>query len=415
MKLFNIEKISNLYQIKIRLTFLFIKFSFKIFKLQKFKLILFNYKYKKYLKSKKDNTIRRLFLTNGNLNLINTLSLINQLELNKNSKNTLLVWTPADEEYEKVLKNISNTTPLEKYLSFCNKSHDYVVKYFIDNFLTDYDEIYFTNGHELFYRIAKLYPNIIQNITDEGINPLYPANFIDYSKIKNIYFTNYLNKINRIGALSYWRGGVSRNISKDEFLKISSKLEKLYPLDIKLNPNNKNIIFLATFCSKKSSQFFTFEELTAYQNTIIKKLIKKGYKVYFKPHPRDLKEYKDNENFKILKTKLPIECYNLKDKCLAIVSLFSSALCQMYHYQNIAGFCATDLIKKADNDIGINIIKEYSPNVNVLLEINTKSKTFEELRDEINKEYLNFIKDKPLLSENKVIEKLYEKLIIKKK
>ncbi len=207
MKLFKSEKIQDLFQIKIKMTFLFIKFSFKIYKLEKFKLILFNYKYKKYIKNKKDNTTRRLFLTNGNLNLINTLSLINQLELNKNSKNTLLVWTSADEEYENVLKNISNITPLEKYLSFCNKSHDYVVKYFIDNFLTDYDEVYFTNGHVLFYRIAKLYPNIIQNITDEGINPLYPANFIDYSKIKNIYFSNYLNKINRVGPLNNNDGG----------------------------------------------------------------------------------------------------------------------------------------------------------------------------------------------------------------
>ena len=101
MNLFRVEKISDLYQIKIRLTFLFIKISFKIFKLEKFKLILFNYKYKKYLKSKKVTT-RRLFLTNGNLNLINTLSLINQLDLNKNSKNTLLVWTPANKEYEKI-------------------------------------------------------------------------------------------------------------------------------------------------------------------------------------------------------------------------------------------------------------------------------------------------------------------------
>ncbi len=207
MKLFNIEKTSDFFQTKIRLTFFFIKFSFKIFKLEKFKFMLFNYKYKKYSKSKKDNTVRRLFLTNGNLNLINTLCLINQLELDKNSKNTLLVWTSADEEYEKVLKNISNTTPLEKYLSFCNKSHDYVVKYFIDNLLTDYDEVYFTNGHALFHRITKLYPNIIQNITDEGINPLYPASFIDYSKIKNIYFANYLNKIDRIGAFSDWKGG----------------------------------------------------------------------------------------------------------------------------------------------------------------------------------------------------------------
>ena len=217
MNLFRVEKISDLYQIKIRLTFLFIKISFKIFKLEKFKLILFNYKYKKYLKSKKD-TIRRLFLTNGNLNLINTLSLINQLDLNKNSKNTLLVWTSADEEYEKVLEDVSNITPLEKYLSFCNKSHDYVVKYFIDNFLTDYDEVYFTNGHELFYKIAKLYPNIIQNITDEGINPLYPVDFIDYSKIKNIYFANYLNKIDRVSVSgNCWGGGKLRHFQKRIF------------------------------------------------------------------------------------------------------------------------------------------------------------------------------------------------------
>ncbi len=152
------------------------------------------------------------------------------------------------------------------------------------------------------------------------------------------------------------------------------------------------------------------DEIIDAQNSIIEKLIHNGYKVIFKPHPRDNCNYQENSKFQLLKTKIPLECYNLKNKCLAVISLFSSISCQMYHYQNIVGFCATDLIKNAQDDIGINIIKEYTPNVNNLLNIDVGTKTFEELKKEILNLYLNFIKDKPLLSENKVIEKLYEKL-----
>ncbi len=411
MKLLSIEKHTSAFFTKYKICFSGIKISFKVYIhfILYFKYLIFKYKYKRYTLRKNDGITRCLFLTNGNLNLINSMALINQLKLKENYENTLLVWTEADKKYQEEMRNISKFVPLKKYISLCNKSEDYTIKYFIDNQLSNYDKIYFTNGHALFNKIIKLYPNAEKNITDEGINPIYPASFIDYKQIKEIIFAKYINKIDWIGEKSLWGGGEFRELKKNEFLEISKQCEKLYPFDIDLNPEDKNIIFLGTFCSKKSSKYYTLEELFVWQNDIIEKLINKGYKVIFKPHPRDLYEYKENEKFKITKTKLPLECYDLKNKCLAVASIFSTASCTMYHYQNVAGFCATDLIKKAKDNVGFNIIKEYVPHINLLLNIDTKAKTFNQLREEILMEYLNFIKDKPLLSENKIIEKLFKK------
>lgn len=137
-------------------------------------------------------------------------------------------------------------------------------------------------------------------------------------------------------------------------------------------------------------------------------MLEKGYTVIFKPHPRDGYKYKENEKFKILKTKIPLECYSLKDKCLAVVSLFSSASCQIYHYQGIAGFCSHNLIRNTDN-FGLNVIEQYTPPVESLLEINANGRTFKELQIQITNKYLDYIKEKPFLHENKLLNEFYER------
>ena len=110
-----------------------------------------------------------------------------------------------------------------------------------------------------------------------------------------------------------------------------------------------------------------------------------------------------------MQTKLPLEIYDLKDKCLAVVSIFSSVSCQMYYYQGIAGFCCEEIAKKS-SDIGFNIIAEYSPSVEMLYSIDAHNRTFEEIQTEILNKYEAWLKNKPHLSENTYIQKRYEKL-----
>lgn len=403
MKLFNIEKISYMYYFRIRLTFLFIKFSFKIFKLKKLKLILFNYKYKKYANKKQsDGITRRLILTNGNFNLVNSLALINQLNLKENCENSLVVWSEALPEFEETMKKISTLVPIHHYYSLCNTNHDEFIYFFIKNMLTDFDEIYYTNGHALFRRLARCYPKAKNYITEEGCCTLFPTKSQNYEYIKNFYFSMYLNKLDYAGE----QEGFCKNIiplQKSEFLKISNEASKIIPFDIKMDEDKKNIIFLGTFCSRKTGKFYTFDELQEYQNSVMEKLISHGYTVYFKPHPRDLYEYKNSDKIKIIKTKLPLECYYLKDKICAVVSLFSSTLVHLYHYYQIPGFHCANLIQHAQSDFGINLIKEYCPHVNEMLSFDVKNQPVEEVSEILKRKYEEFLNKKPILSKNQYL------------
>ncbi len=400
--LFNIEKIPSAFVTKYKIRFLGLKISFKgYFRFILYiKYFIFRIKYNLYQKRKKDGITRRLFITNGNLNLINSLAIINQQK--GNFENSIISCTQAKPEFEFEMKEIVKQFPIKKYYSFCNVDSYKMITYFINNFLTDFDEIYFTNGHIAFQNLADLYPKTKRYITDEGVCCLFPVLSIDYTKTEGVIFAKYLDKLSPIGYLE----GFDKNIielKKEEFLKVGKECEKLFPIETEFNKEDKNIIFLGTYCHGKTYNFYAYEELLGYQQDMMEKLIKKGYKVYFKPHPRDLHNYDENERFKILKTMLPLECYSLEDKIVAVVSVFSSASCQMYHYHKIAGFCATDLLRNADNDFPTLILKEYIPHINMLLCVDANERTFEDVRSEILSKYENWLKSRPVMPKNKFL------------
>ncbi len=408
MKLLNIEKTSFALYSKYKIRFFGIKFSFKACNslVLYFKYLIFKKKYNRYIEKNNDGIIRRLIITNGNLNLINSISAINQINSNNRYENSIISCTQARSDFEEAMKKIVKQFDVKNYYSFCNIESKKMITYFINNFLCNFDEIFFTNGHIPFQNLADLFPKSKRYITDEGVCCLYPMYGIDYTKVSGFIWAKYLDKLDRIGTTK----GFGQNVvelSKEEFIKTGEKCSKLYPLNIPQNKEDKNIIFLGTYCHGKTSNFYTFEELLSYQLELMKKLTQKGYKVYFKPHPRDLYEYKEDKNFKLLKTTLPLECYPLKENFVAVASVFSSASCQMYHYQGIPGFSSINFLKNAKDDFPTLILEEYTPDIDMLLTVDARFKTFKEVQDELIEKYENWLKNKPLLSENKF---LYNKL-----
>ena len=131
----------------------------------------------------------------------------------------------------------------------------------------------------------------------------------------------------------------------------------------------------------------------------------------YKPHPRDTEFYglKNNPSVEFVTSKLPIELYNLD--ILAVVSMSSSCLISIPHYWKIP--CFSNVTPKAveynpTDVVKINliryIVKEYSPNYRMLLDLDIKKTSREELKMQIKDLYDNFMKEKTLMSQNKKLK-----------
>ena len=140
-------------------------------------------------------------------------------------------------------------------------------------------------------------------------------------------------------------------------------------------------------------------------------LLDAGYKIMYKPHPRDTEFYglENNPNVEFVTSKLPIELYNLD--VLAVVSMSSTCVLSIPHYWEIP--CFSDIIKQAvdynpKDVMKINLIRyivsQYSPNYKMLLDLDVKNTSREELKIRIKNIYDNFMKDKPMLSKNENVK-----------
>lgn len=425
MKLFHIDKIRKNTNVIYKASFLGIKFSINVNEqvgifdmiFAPVKFLFFKYKYNKFVNRKDKKIKKRLFLTNGNLNLLNTLAVIYQFKLNENSINDFATWSDtSNPEFEKITDEIMHLTDVNNHYCFYHigRNKDFS-NFFIKNMLCEYDEIYSVNTVEYIEVLKKLFPKAKYYLTEEGIFGVIISNLL--RGIESFIFSNYLNKFDFLCVNTEMKDGklnlsINNNVNlkiidKEEFLKLSRKCEQMYPINIELNPEDKNIIYCGTYVGVQSSSSISVENVMNIQDNLIEALIKKGYTVIFKPHPRDDKTYKESKMFKILKTRIPLECYSLGDKCLAVVSLASSASSQMYHFQEVAGFCDYNYIlnKKSNKTsepltLGSKIITSYIPSTELLLSIDTEGKDFKTLKSEINKKYLDFIKNQPKLSEN---------------
>ena len=431
MKLFHIDKIRKNTNVIYKASFLGIKFSINVNEqvgifdmiFAPVKFLFFKYKYNKFVNRKDKKIKKRLFLTNGNLNLLNTLAVIYQFKLNENSINDFATWSDvSNPKFEEITDEIMHLTEVNNHYHFyhISRNKDFS-NFFIKNMLCEYDEIYSVNTVEYIEVLKKLFPNAKYYLIEEGMLGLIISNLLNNNIIDAWIFSNYLNKLDYLCVNTEIKEGKRclslnnninmKTIDKEEFLKLSKRCEEKHPFDIELKPEDKNIIFCGTYLGVQPS-ILSLQDVINIQHNLIERLIKKGYTVIFKPHPRDDETYEQSDMFKILKTRIPLECYSLADRSLAVVSLESTVSCQMYHFQGIPGFCDYSFILQnkdpnaVNNDcipltLGSKIIMEYTPSVELLLTVDTEGKDFNTLKSEINGKYLNFIKDKPKLSENK--------------
>ena len=361
-------------------------------------------KNKNYIKNKKDDIKKRLFITTGNINLINNFAVMNQLNLWENSENDVLVWSGiANKEFIELSKKLCAEFPIHKFYSYLGSSknfHQYIIK----NFLTDYDDIYFVNLDALGKIIHKIYKYSSLHVTDEGACTVVPIKSIDYNKVDSLVMVNYLGKIDYVG---YSEEVVPKivELKREEVSKVFKIASKLVPFEQKLNIEDKWIVLCGTFNGWRGG---TYEDVLRCQNEIIKRLTDKGYKILFKPHPRDTFNYEETEQFKICNSRLSMECYDISE-VMAVVSLFSSVSLQIYYYQDVPSFIMPETVENIEA-VEYRLIVHYAPPIDLLYAIDTNCPA-EELKQRIKKAYDEWLKVKPMMHENQELIELYKRTV----
>ncbi len=363
---------------------------------------LFLIKNNNYTKQKNKKKIIRLFDTTGNISLINALSIIKEIKNFDKYDDILIINTCArGEEFIKVCKELTKLHNFKKIIYQINIRLDIVL---ILNNLWKIDEIYAMNHPVQLPIYINLYNCTPITIIDEGAASLVNAGIDKIKNLKAIRTHLYLNKldfcnIENINNIKF------EPLDINEFRKIAEYLSKKYPIEIKTSKDDKTILYCGIYWEVSGLEKNIFTKI---QNELINNLLDAGYKILYKPHPRDTEFYglDKNPNVEFINSKFPIELYNLD--VLAIVSLSSSTSLSPGHYWSIP--CFSNVIEESlkDNKFNINInrliVKEYSPNYKELLNLDVKNTPREVLKQQIKEIYNNFLKDKPILSQNKNIK-----------
>ena len=361
---------------------------------------------------------RRLIITTGNISLINAIAVLNQLSKKDSEtkyEDYLYIWTiNKNPEFRSTCDKIASLYPFKKIYhyedsikrqskAFSNKYHvSGVIKDFLKLNLYKTDDIIATNVVQNLKPIKELYPQTKFYLIDESAYGRCPkCNLKYYKNVINFIMPKYLDKIDYLDFTPDLSNKFI-DLDKQEFLNVSEKCVKMFPINIESNPEDKIIIFCGTWGNIGGYNSTYVHNL---EMQLVEKLCKQGYKILFKPHPRDITEYQENELFKIFRSRLPLECYHFEN-VVATVSLISYSSLQSYYYNNIPGF-----VYYFENDIYSNVssalIKEYTPNLKELLKIDINNMTLKEVKDYIEKLYLDFLNPKPLLSQNELLINLY--------
>lgn len=350
-----------------------------------------------YLAQKEKDVIRRLFITSGNLQLINALAIIKHLKETdeKPVENHLLIWSHiTNDDFEEVNSEIARTFGIDHYYTCCglDKTALNISCYLIDHKLHDIDEVYGLRyvGHlEVYHR---LYQGCEYIVTDESFFSLVPSPNLLKIRCKKFITNCYLGKMDYVDyPRRTWQVQHPKSQYFEEIARLSSEM---YPWPQVMTPGSKVILFCATFPAAWDA--YTSER----QQLVINRLLECGYHILYKPHPRDPMLPTESERLKILNTRLPLECYRPRD-VLAVVSLYSSASTQSYHYCGIPGFIDYEACRVSDAEHICVLQEEYTPSYEALLELDVCNLTFDELKQQIEQIYKAHIKDTPMLSQNK--------------
>lgn len=376
---------------------------------------IFSHKNKLYLKEATKQTKKRLILTTGNISLINSIAALKQKNNSNEYEDYLYIWSiNKNPEFKECCKQIASLYPFKKIyffedylkkqlIDFVISDHkNFTIKHLIKLNLFDIDEIFAVNIILFLKLLKKLFPNTPYYILEESAFGTFSRS--DYDNVREFIMPTYLGKIDNIG-FSEKNKKKFVELDKNLFIEIADKCAKMCPLNIENKTEDKIIIFCGTWGDIEQ---YKEKEVFKKEQEIIKKLQDIGYIIYFKPHPRDLHNYIETDNFKILNSRLPLECYKFEN-IIATVSLLSYSSLQSYHYRKLPSFICLNYFKNLTFNKSLALLNEYTPSVDLILNINPKEYSSNELREKFTEIYLDFINKKPMLSQNRAILRLFIK------
>lgn len=349
-----------------------------------------------YLAREEKKSLRRLFITTGNFQMVNALAIIDQQRATDAApvENHLLVWSfLTNRDFEEMNAAIARACGITHYHSCCGLewSSLQVASYLIRHKLYAVDEVYSLQyvGHMEMYNM--LYRGCAHIITDESITSMVPAPGMVSTQCRRIITTCYLNKLDY--AEFPGRPWQVEHLQREYFQRIAEKCVQMYPWPLSVAAGQRLVILCATYVATWDA--FTAER----QRDLIDGLVKRGYHILYKPHPRDAKLPDESESLTLLRSRLPLECYPLKG-VLAVVSVNSSACTQSYHYSRVPGFVDYAYFQKFGPEHISILAQEYTPPVEVLLGIDTAGLSLPELQQEIARVYHEHVDGKPMMSRN---------------
>jgi hypothetical protein len=351
-----------------------------------------------YLKNRNsEDTTKRLFITTGGISLITCLSIINKIGADNYEDYLVIIGTTSNHIFVESNTNIALLYSFKKIIFLLPKEINFRI--LIDFGIEKIDEIFMVANLIFYSRIITLYPNVNYTLFEESPATLsYPI--YDYSKIRKVIVHNYLEKFD----FFVWHKTNTKPeiefIDETIFNKILSNTRKELNIAIKLDDNVKYILI----CGPDVQQKRYVRISTIYKT--INKLVKCGYKILFKNHPRDMDQYIFDDNVIIINTSYPIELYDLK--IVAVVSFSLSVCITVPCFNGVATFSYLPVHNKID-DLDFRLmqfmIKQYTVPIDILLNFDHINYTPQDLRKKLLEIFKTNIDKIPSVSDNLKIEK----------
>ena len=354
-----------------------------------------------YINRKNKNVTRRLFITTGNYNLLNVLTLIKQLN-KRNCEDVLIIISHEQKSlFNKYNKMIAQEHNFKRIIFLVGKNYKKKHKYFIKEGLYDFDEVYAATMGSAPNIASDFYPKSKKYLIDEGVIGYIYQPKVNFNDFVAIYMHNYSNKIDYLGfddkTIEKFQ-----HLDKNIFNQITLNIQKRFPSLFSYRKEEKTILMCGTCAKFLGLNKIQYEE---YIKKIVTKLNDCGYNVVFKPHPREIYNF-NKMNVEQINTPMPLECFDLKN-IVAVISFCSLTATQILYLRNIPGFQIDDL--------DYNIIQipplsklhkifffEYTPSYKELL-FDCKNMSFEEIHEKLNGKVQDYLQLKDNLSRNKNI------------
>ena len=370
----------------------------------------FTRKKEEWLHRPEKKLLRRLFITTGNFQLINSLAIIEQLKSTEHLpvENHILIQSHVtNPAFEDLNRSIARAFGISHFHVFCGPKWDepQYMRYLMENDLYAIDQVYSLQspGHLKVYNT--FYRGCEHIVTDESFITLLPNSEVLAMECKKLITTCYLGKLDYVDFPGRpWR---VEYLHREYFERVAARCVEMYPWPEAPDKEGKTVLFCATYVT-------AWDKLAEErQRFLMRSLLERGYRILYKPHPRDPVLPQESTQLKILRTRLPLECYRMEG-VLGVVSLNSSASTQSYHYSGVPGFIDYLYSRESSPEhVGI-LAREYTPSVECLLKLDAREMPHDELREKLLQAYKAHVEPKPMMSQNELFLKSFHSMMQRK-